>query len=346
MSLYIHHSSCISPQHTFGEPILDELIWYKNGISAIEPKYPAIPPRELRRMGKVVRMGLGTALDILEQTDTKPNGIIIGTGNGGMEHCVLFLKQITDYNEGVLTPGNFVQSTSNAIASSIGLATQNFGYNNTHVHEGLAFEMALIDAQLQLTSFPGRHYLVGGLDDMATYNNNIDNLAGWNRIPSGSTAELYSHKEIGTIPGEGAAMFLVSDEKEGATSKIVKIKTWYSDDPIDHTNQIENFKSYCDSKDIYPDVIISGKNGDVREDLFYQNFESQFEDRSPVYYKQMCGDYPTAGSFGLWLANYIMHVQKIPESITADSSPRRINSVLLYNSYHKFQHSLILLTKA
>ena len=62
-----------------------------------------------------------------------------------MEDCIKFLNQIVEYKEGLLTPANFVQSTSNAAAAQIALVTKNHQYNITHVHRGLAFENALMD---------------------------------------------------------------------------------------------------------------------------------------------------------------------------------------------------------
>ena len=99
----------------------------------------------LRRMGKAVRIGVGAALPLLDGS-SNPDGILIGSANGGMEDCIKFLNQVMEYDEGRLTPTNFVQSTPNAIAAQIGLATLNKGYNITHVHRGLAFENALLDA--------------------------------------------------------------------------------------------------------------------------------------------------------------------------------------------------------
>ena len=66
------------------------------------------------------------------------------------EDCIRFLNQIVQYDEGTLTPTNFVQSTPNAIASTIGMNLQCHGYNITHVHRGNAFENALLDALMYL----------------------------------------------------------------------------------------------------------------------------------------------------------------------------------------------------
>src|SRR6516225_7120298 len=123
--LYIHQTTSISPQQTFGKASINQMQEsVQNKLHAIEPDYPGIPPGLLRRMGKAVRIGVGAALPMLK-TVSSPDGIIIGTANGGMEDCIKFLNQIIEYNEGLLAPGNFVQSTANAIASTIGLMTSN-----------------------------------------------------------------------------------------------------------------------------------------------------------------------------------------------------------------------------
>ena len=83
-------------------------------------------------------MGVGTGMKLL--LTNKVDGILIGTANGGIEDSIVFLNQIHDFEEGRLTPTNFVQSTYNAIAGMIGMITANKGYNATHVHRGQAFE--------------------------------------------------------------------------------------------------------------------------------------------------------------------------------------------------------------
>src|SRR5450631_2476015 len=167
---YIHQAYCLSAQQTFGEVDINEL----NGpadkkLLVLEPTFEGVPPGMLRRMGKAVRMGVGTAMPMF-QNNSKPDGIIIGTANGGKEDCVKFLNQIIEYDEGMLTPTNFVQSTSNAIAGQIGLLTLNRGYNCTHVHRGLAFENAILDVDMLLQENPSNKYLLGGVDEISDYN--------------------------------------------------------------------------------------------------------------------------------------------------------------------------------
>src|SRR5664279_937764 len=158
---YFHDSVCISPQFSF--PVTDLSQWRvskNNLLNVIEPDYPSIPAGARRRMGKSVRMAVGAALPLLEKY-SQPDGMIIATANGGMEDCIKFLNQIIEYNEGLLTPANFVQSTSNAAAAQIALVTKNHGYNITHVHRGLAFENALLEVLMLLKENKLAGYLLG-----------------------------------------------------------------------------------------------------------------------------------------------------------------------------------------
>ena len=191
--MFIHDTTCISPQQTFlpntlagiqpnelNQPV-DHVLY------AVEPAYENIPPGILRRMGRAVRFGVGAALPLLEDNKNAVDGIIIGTSMGGMQDCVKFLNQVIEYNEGTLTPTNFVQSTPNAIAGQLGLLNKNKGYNITHVHRGFSFENAMVDAAMLLEDHAGKRYLLGAVDEISSYNYNIERLDGWYK-----TSRMYS----------------------------------------------------------------------------------------------------------------------------------------------------------
>ncbi len=98
-------------------------------------------------------------------------------------------------------PANFVQSTSNAAAAQIALVTKNHNYNITHVHRGLAFENALMDAVMLLKENPDAGYLLGCTDEISAYNYNIDRLAGWFRDEPVLNTELVQiMKPKGPLP--------------------------------------------------------------------------------------------------------------------------------------------------
>ncbi|ULT44817.1 beta-ketoacyl synthase chain length factor [Niabella defluvii] len=157
----------------------------------------------LRRMSKAVRMGIGAGLPLIK--DRKTDGIIVGTANGDGRLYPVF-KPDRGLRRGLLTPANFVQSTPNAIAGQLSLLTKNRSYNATHVHNGLAFENALIDAKMSLSEKPDHQYLVGGVDEISSYNYNIDYLAGW-YDKTKSNEDLYGIDAPGTIAGKALPCF-------------------------------------------------------------------------------------------------------------------------------------------
>jgi len=342
--MYIHQHICISPQQTNGVVDLEMINPSLEGkLLAIEPQLQGIPPSMLRRMSKAVRMGMGAGLPLIKEKTV--DGIIIGTANGGMEDCIRFLNQIIDYDEGLLTPANFVQSTPNAIAGQLSLITKNRTYNATHVHNGLAFENALIDAQMSLLEKPGTQYLVGGVDEISSYNYNIDYLAGWyDKVKSNE--DLYSSQSPGTIAGEGAAMFIVNDVADAAFGRIAIIEAFQSTDK----EQVEaRFKSFLDTyiPDTNHTLFISGENGDSRFLPAYATCEFAIGSSIPVArFKHLTGEYPTASSFALWLACHALKHQGLPAHFYKNEhNLAQIEQVMIYNQYQGRQHSFILISR-
>jgi hypothetical protein len=338
--LYIHDASCISSQHTFPDGKLDQYsALQSNKIAVTEPSYPDIPEKILRRMGKAVRLGVGAAISLIKKS-ADPDGIIIGTANGGMEDCIKFLNQIIEYDEGVLTPTNFVQSTANAIAGQVGLMLRNKGYNITHVHKGHAFENALLDASLHLAENPGAKLLVGAVDEISAYNYNIDLLAGWFKDQDIPATQMYNHHSAGSWAGEGSAMFIVSDKPTTNAVKLVAIQTITCDKPALVKDALERFISQHNSA---PDIFMSGENGDSRLQPFYDAGEAALANIPVVRFKHLSGEYGTASGFALWAASVILKTQNIPGHMWKTSpdvlTPR---SILIYNNHKGLQHSFLL----
>ncbi len=343
--LYIHKMSCISPQQTFGEIKLEELKGSSaNTLRAIEPSYQGIPPGQLRRMGKAVRLGVGTALPLLN-SDVEVEGIIIGTANGGMEDCIKFLNQIIEYDEGTLTPTNFVQSTSNAIAAQLAFMKSNKGYNITHVHRGLSFENALLDAIMHTMEHPGKKYLLGGIDEISDYNFNIDFLIGCFKKEITSNENLYDQNTDGTIAGEGAAMFIVSGNEADSLAAVHSMKTFHTKNPDEVMSGLEEFFKSANIELAEIDMVITGENGDQRSDLFSILVDSSFSDSIPVLrYKHATGELPSASALSLWYACHFLQSKDVPAHMLKRGKVNRLpRMILLYNCYQGLQHSFILL---
>ena len=341
---YIHQSSCISAQKSFSdssETLLTESV--NNKLYASDANYDIIPPNTLRRLGKAVKMGIATGMRIIAQQPV--DGIVIGTANGGLEDCIKFLNQIIEFEEGRLTPTNFVQSTTNAIAGQLGIMTVNKGYNITHVHRGLAFENALIDTEMLLRENPERSYLIGGVDEISEYNYTIDTLAGCYKKEDVSNKNLLTTASSGSMAGEGAAMFLVNNLKENAQASIRAIKTLHATDLNSVEQTISDFiQAHVTGKEKI-DLVLSGKNGDARLDPYYEKCLSLLPENTPVgYYKQLTGEFSTAAAVGLWIAVTLLSTNRL-NTLLEIPEPLQPKNILLYNTCRGNQHSLILISK-
>jgi hypothetical protein len=345
---YFHESICISPQSSYPEADLTQIRQSVNNLlNVTEPDYPGIPAGVKRRMGKSVRMAVGAALPLLQKYPL-PDGMIIATANGGMEDCIKFLNQIIEYNEGLLTPGSFVQSTSNAAAAQIALVTKNHQYNITHVHRGVAFENALMDTVMLLKEYPDRGYLLGCTDEISAYNYNIDNLAGWFRKVPVLNTGLFAGSFNGTIPGEGSFMVWMNNQREGATASLDAVRTIHTEDPVMIVNVLKKFLSENFAPGEMPDLLLTGENGDQRLLKYYEAVESVFTESVPVArFKHLCGEYCTATSFACWLSIQVMADGNIPPLLLKKNIPAKpVRRILIYNNYRGAQHAFILISTA
>jgi hypothetical protein len=380
--LYIHRTACISPQQTFPrtDADLQQLhVSADNKLKAREPSYEGIPPGLLRRMGKTVRLGIGAALPLLREAGTPPDGILIGTANAGMEESIRFMQEIIDHEEGILSPGSFVQSTPNTIAAQISLLSRNKGYNITHVHGGLAFENALIDAAVLIrepTASPT--YLIGGADEIGTYNYNIDRLQGWFKSEPLSSAQLYGSDSPGGLAGEGAAIFLVSDQKDNALARVEALATLHSEEAAVVEERLQKFLATHLPEGEKIDLLLSGENGDNRFLHFFNSCERILDqalaktahtapakttnpDPAPntapaesantlpaiARFKHMCGEYATAPAFALWIACELLGGRLLPAHMVkrpSASAATEYKRILIYNSYKGLQHSFMLVS--
>ena len=343
---YIHQTTCISAQQTFADADIYRLNEsFDNKLQVVEPDYAAIPPNILRRMGKAVRMGVGSAMLLIK--DQTPDGIIIGTANGGMEDCIKFLNQIISYQEGILTPGNFVQSTPNSIASQVSLLSTNKGYNITHVHRGLAFENAIIDAVMLVKEDPAKNYLLGGVDEISAYNYNIDYLAGWYKKETVFNRELYLSNTNGSMAGEGAAMFFINGIKAESTARLEAIITLHGEDLENLTNQLQQFIGQRLKPNEKIELLLTGENGDPRYTFYSEACEGLVgPDVTVARFKHMTGEFATASAISLWLCCEILLKQSLPaHMIKKQGSNRRYEKILIYNNYKGVQHSFMLVAR-
>ena len=350
--MYIRATGNISPQKTFGHRLMDEpaVAYTGNRLACIEPDYKEfIDPKLIRRMSRIIRMGVAAAMECLNEAAVKvPDAIVTGTAYGCMEDTNSFLSKMVEFNEELLTPTAFIQSTHNTIGAQIGLMLQCNNYNNAYVHRGFSFESALFDGMMLLKEKEASTVLVGAIDEIINASHTLLGRMGLYKQGPVSNLELFKTNSKGTISGEGASFFMLASEPSATDyAKLEGSHTFYKPGGIkDIEKQVSAFleKQSIGIKDI--DLVITGKNGDAASDKIYDQLaQTIFSSSDMVNYKHLCGEYPTASAFAFWLAANTIKHGKLPAMLKSENPANKpIKRILIYNNYLNMHHSLFLLS--
>ncbi len=338
--MYLKAATAISPQHTFyRESFLQPVVHYEQGIlRVIDPDYrPYINPVAIRRMSRLMKMAISAAMQSLKDAvvDT-PDAIITGTSRGSMTDMEVFMKDMIRLNEGAMNPTIFIQSTYNSPNGWIAQLAGSTSYNQTYVHRGCSLELALLDAQLLFAETQHtKNVLVGSYDEVTDeYVIIKGKLDYWKKdVPDSN--DLYLHTDTpGTIAGEGAAFFTLSNEPGNACTAIEDIRLIQQATP---DNIREAAETLLEEHNLSPediDLMLSGRNGDSRHDKLYAPVTTWLQ-RPAAVFKHLCGEYDTATGFGLWLADYVLHQNVVPEILYPQATDAIADpkTVLFINHY-------------
>jgi len=320
---YINSIGAISPQSTVED----------GHFVCVEPVYKEfINPIQLRRMSRILKMGLGaSSICINRLPEAKVDAIVVGTGLACIIDLEKFLISVLDGNEQGLSPTPFINSSHNTVAAQIAMMYKITGYNNTYCHRGASFESALQDALMLLEEGEAQHVLVGGIDEYSRHYQTF-------------ISEEYGLKNV--MLGEGTVFFIL--EKERRENTFAELKGVHhflmkneelrmKNGKLINSNfqlikeEISGFlwKQGLNSEEI--DIFISGKNGNGITDGIYDELESGFFPNAKThYYKHLCGEYMTSSAFALDRATRLLKEQKGKYA-------------LIYNHYNYINHSLILI---
>ena len=350
MKLYIRATGNISPQDTLGQSSLPlELAEYTTSrLQSIEPDYSKlIDVKLIRRMSRIIKMGVAAALQCLHDAGvTNPEAIITGTAYGCMEDTGVFLQKMVQNKEEMLTPTAFIQSTHNTIGAQIALMLKCNSYNNTFVHRGFSFESALLDAMMLLAEKTVSNVLVGSVDEITDYSFEITSRFGLFKKNITSNLNLFNTFSRGSIAGEGAAFFLLSNQSSANDYAMLDaVYTFYK--PTGNEEIEEHISSFLSQESLAIndiDIVLTGRNGDIEGDKIYDYLGATVFNQAPIiHYKHLCGEYPTSTGFALWVATGIIRNGFMPHVF--DNLPKKhINRVLIYNHFQMIHHSLILVS--
>jgi 3-oxoacyl-[acyl-carrier-protein] synthase II len=339
MKIYINGSSAISAGQVFkSKPDFNEpVIQSGDRLSCAEPEYDKIlEPSQIRRLSRILKMGLATSLDAIKQANNPVvDAIITGTGYGFLEDTARFLYKMTDPSDRGMNPTSFIQSTFNTISSLIALNLKNNGYNNTFTHTGFSFESALDDALMLLNAGEARNVLVGGLDELT--NEVYELLKLLEAASIRGTKKLSAGKPSGPhLFGEGSSFFLLSDKPAAQIPiEITGFKILY--DP-GKDQLLAGYEECCSHNPV--DLYLLGINEGDRNDESYNWILSLTDNSKCFNYKRLCGEYPTAFSFGLWLATSVLSGSENPLFHSG-----KTDNILIYNCFEQKYHAFLSLRR-
>lgn len=323
MNIYIKSCAQISVQEPLCDKWFTEPIKYEAPyVRALDPDYkPFINPVAARRMGLILKRAMATSITALRDAEVEmPDAIVTATGLGCIENTEKFLKALSEQGENCLQPTFFINSTHNTIGSYIAVQMKCHGYNNTHVHRGISFESALLDAFVKIKLGKLNNALVGAHDEMTPdYFTLLNRVGFWD----------------GGLAGETAVSMVLA--KEGDV-KIAGVEILYMPEK---QNLIDAVNRLCAENNIGVndiDLLVTGRNKNKENNKVYDDFENIFnmKDKSESY-KDIFGESFTTSAYSVCYA-----YECLKKGITP--SGRKVKNILLYNHYENKDHSLILLT--
>lgn len=328
--IYINGIGNISPQATYYQAMGEEIAEPEGAFfKCQEPNYKEfIQKKLLRRMSRIVRMGLATAHKALEEAQNPSlDAIISGTAWGCVKDTEKFLETIIENNEEYLTPTAFVQSTHNTVAGQIALLHHNNCYNMSYVQGNVSFESALIDALLLFYDNKAKNILVNGIDEQT------DKL----KI---LLERLQCAQPNKRIMGEGAACFILGSEKvDNSYAQLMGVKMLYR--PKDKTAIEHSISTLLKEANLTTDsidLVLTGNDNTSLEQQLFPNATLSL-------YKTLCGEYPTSTAFAMAIAaQLIKGNQATQQALKIKQS--EVNHILIYNNHQNINHSIILLSKA
>ena len=302
-----------------------------------------IDVKQIRRMGRVIKMGVAAShISLQDAGVAMPDAIIMGTAYGCLADTGVFLNKLVTQKEDMLTPTAFIQSTHNTVGGQIALLLGCHAYNNTFVHGAFSVEHALLDSLMFLGEDPSRKVLTGAVDEITDYSHTI--LSRFGLYKHTKNTGLLQSRTTGTIAGEGSAFFVLGAEKDAQSkAELTAVEMLYKPASAEEVRtHLEAFlKRHGDV-----DLLITGRNGDVKDDAVYGTIEDALFPQHPVAaFKHLCGEYPTASAFAIWLGTLALQNREMPAAaMFKGASPANLKKILIWNHQHTTHHSFILLT--
>lgn len=349
--VYITSARAICAQDTFSNNNLPEEIkvFEQNILNYHEPDYKQyFTIMQLRRMTRIIKIGLVTAIEALKDAKLEqPHAIITGTAKGSMTDTEKFLHDIVDFNEGTLNPTAFIQSTYNALNGLIALHHNANGYNSTYVHRGFSLENALMDAIMLFEENRIENALIGCFEEMTAEHYELKKKMGYWKNKAKKNIDLLQSTTEGTVAGEGTFFLTLNKSAENAIAKLSGLRMLYN---ADETLVKTTFTNFLAEHNLAPDeldAVFLSYNGNIQTRHFEDTISQQLSSNTnQLAFKHLCGEFDTAAGFALWAATKTLQHQTIhPSLILKKGTSPNLKNVVIYNQYNGKEHAFYLLEK-
>lgn len=315
-------------------------------LSCQEPVYEDwIDPRQLRRMSRIIRLGVTTGMMALREAQVPvPGGIVMGTGYGCMEDTGSFMTKMVSLREEALNPTPFIQSTHNTIGSQLALLLGCQAYNQTFTQGAFSFEHALLDAVLHVKEDPSRTLLAGGADEITDVSHALWKRFGVFREDGMRGLGMYN-AGTGVLHGEGAACFVLAGTPSATDSATVEgVEMVYKPSQAVLEQRLTQFLAGAGITAADVDVVLVGAGGHAHDDAVVLDLcRTAFANSSRGFYKHLCGEYPVASAFACWLGADMLRSGQVPDGILSVDAGRSPRYVLVANQYFGTHYSFVLL---
>ena len=326
---YVNSIAQVSCQKPLSDEWFDSpCIYEEKYVRAQEPDTKGlIVPSEARRMSKILKRAVCTAITALNNSDIKhPDAVITGTGMGCMENSEKFLMDLSRFGEQCLKPTLFMQSTHNTISSLIAIILKCHGYNNTYSHKGISFESSLFDAWIQIKSGMIRNALVGAHDEVTPFMDLVMER---------------THPEYSLVSEASVSTIVTNAESERNLCEVSDVKLLHG---LDYAELADVLSQEEDG------IMLLGVNGNALNDEPYEKLVKKLSYNPLILqYKNVFGDNFSASALAFYAAATIMHRQEIPAQMLwdVDEVPaiEELKSITILNQSDGVTWSLIRLKK-
>jgi len=330
------------------------------------PGEDVIPRAKLKRLGRAQAMALTAVHHALEgcgQGLAKEQGLVgvcVGTAWAEFKHELTFLENMIRRGEIGARPAFFANSVHNALASKIAMEYGWQGENHTFTHDELSFESALWQGLKLLSTGRASRAVVCGVDGLTDFLELRGHLLGLYHDDPLPLAPLQRRAEPmqGTIPGEGAAAFVLAPAGAATAplGRVIGVLSRGASSPgaRDALAQQRFILQALQTMEVDPGsvgAVLLGANGDAPLDRIYEEVLSLVR---PCLgrgcwagvYRHLVGDFATASALGLALALRLISERCVLPEVRAltpglMSTPSR---VLLYHLSGAGHHTVMVVS--